>query len=101
MSFQKCPICDGKGYYKINARFERLEDAYDDSYYPCTTCKGHKIISELNGLPPSPEIIHSYPQSKNHYQIPDLIKERLAQEENKATQVSNGNINGHNNELIC
>lgn len=44
MSWQKCPICDGKGY--INAY--SAED--------CWVCKGKCIIDEITGLPPGTEV---------------------------------------------
>jgi adenylosuccinate synthase len=42
MSYQKCPVCDGKGY--TSAAF--------GSCPTCTVCEGKKIISELTGRPP-------------------------------------------------
>jgi len=46
MSFQVCPICQGRGY--------ELQPGWsipkDDS--PCSICKGKKIISVLTGKPP-------------------------------------------------
>ena len=44
--WQKCPICNGLGTvhnYGISS----------STYSVCSVCNGAKIISELNGLPPS------------------------------------------------
>jgi len=45
MSFNRCPVCKGKGLFKKEI---------------CPTCLGERIIHEDNGLPPSKQII-SYP----------------------------------------
>lgn len=45
MSFQKCPICNGTGDDPFVLELPR-------STWPCPTCKGTRIISELTGLPP-------------------------------------------------
>lgn len=52
MSFQKCPICNGSGNdpFIVTGSF---------SSYPCPTCKGARIISEITGLPPIIEEKHS------------------------------------------
>lgn len=52
MSFQKCPICNGTGDnpFIVTGSF---------SSYPCPTCKGARIISEVTGLPPIIEEKHS------------------------------------------
>lgn len=43
--WQKCPICNGTG---------RVSDYVSSSTSTiCRTCNGHKIISELTGLPPN------------------------------------------------
>ena len=44
MSYQKCPCCNGTGK-EHNSNFNETSSVY-------TVCKGHKIISELTGLPP-------------------------------------------------
>lgn len=45
--WQRCPICNGSG----------VEQNYITSsmYVQCSVCKGKKIISEINGLPPEAE----------------------------------------------
>ena len=43
MSWQKCPVCNGTG-----KSYKGLE--------VCPTCKGHLILSELTGKPPTYEI---------------------------------------------
>jgi len=52
MSFQKCPICNGSGNdpFIVTGSF---------SSYPCPTCKGARIISEITGLPPIVEEKHN------------------------------------------
>ena len=79
MSWQKCPLCEGKGYSVIMDRAERVEDIRPDHYYPCTACMGHKIISEVTGLPPSLETVYIMPNAmkQNEYPIPDKVRERL------------------------
>lgn len=52
MSFQKCPICDGSG----NDPFITADILCQ---YPCPTCKGTRVISELTGDPPMIEIKHN------------------------------------------
>lgn len=44
MSYQKCPCCNGTGK-EYNSNFNETASI-------CTVCKGHKIISEITGLPP-------------------------------------------------
>jgi hypothetical protein len=46
MSWQKCPICNGTGDDPFVLELPR-------STWPCPTCKGERIISELTGLPPT------------------------------------------------
>ena len=43
--WQKCPICNGTGsvWFPLSNSTSNV----------CTTCNGHKIISELTGLPPN------------------------------------------------
>jgi len=45
--WQKCPICNGTG--------KAHNTLSSSSFDICSTCKGTKIISELNGLPPNYE----------------------------------------------
>lgn len=52
MSFQKCPICLGTGDDPFVLELPR-------STWPCPTCKGTRIISELTGLPPAVEEKHN------------------------------------------
>lgn len=48
MSWQKCPVCDGGG---------QMPNAYTSAaFIVCPTCKGHRIIHEVTGLPPEYEI---------------------------------------------
>lgn len=54
--FQKCPVCNGTGVdpgvYSLNK---------------CSVCQGMKIISELNGLPPSSSpATHSISNTTNY-----------------------------------
>lgn len=44
--WQKCPICDGEGKVTIKGLSISVHEE-------CSVCKGAKIISELNGLPPN------------------------------------------------
>jgi len=44
MSWQKCPVCEGKGWCPDEILLTRHE---------CSICKGYKIISELTGKPPA------------------------------------------------
>lgn len=43
--YQKCPICNGSG--------KTHDTLSSSSFSVCTTCNGAKIISMVNGLPPS------------------------------------------------
>ena len=45
MSFNRCPVCKGKGLFKKET---------------CPTCLGERIIHKENGLPPSKQFV-SYP----------------------------------------
>jgi hypothetical protein len=47
MSWQKCPVCNGKGI----SEYRRLASCYIEV---CSTCNGQKIINELTGHPPAP-----------------------------------------------
>ena len=47
--WQKCPICDGEGRITSNGLSSSVHQV-------CPVCKGAKIISELNGLPPNNSI---------------------------------------------
>lgn len=51
MSYQKCPICNGTGSDPFIVTGSLTS-------YPCPTCKGTRIISELTGLPPVVEEKH-------------------------------------------
>lgn len=44
--WQKCPICNGEG--KISNT-----GTSSSTFQTCPTCTGHRIISEVNGLPPA------------------------------------------------
>lgn len=46
MSYQKCPLCNGTGQYN------QFNTGIISGV--CPVCKGQRIISELNGLPPRP-----------------------------------------------
>jgi hypothetical protein len=52
MSFQKCPICLGTGDDPFVLELPK-------STWPCPTCKGTRIISEVTGLPPVIEEKHN------------------------------------------
>ena len=49
MSYQKCPVCNGTGEV-INP------NPLNFGTIQCPTCNGQRIISELTGRPPSPDI---------------------------------------------
>lgn len=77
MSWQKCPVCNGRGV-----------DPYcleSTSALPtCPTCKGGRIISEVNGLPlpcySEAELIiepAQWPQEPTPSQFAQEIKEQL------------------------
>ncbi len=98
MAWQKCPICNGKGYETIAARIENLENINKkDRHYTCKTCKGQKIISEITGLPPS--TIQEYPMP---YEVKETLR-FLKETElwNAQNGTSNQNITYKPNELIC
>lgn len=44
MSWQKCPLCNGSGIDPSTGTFTGIP--------VCPVCDGHRIISEVNGLPP-------------------------------------------------
>ena len=56
--WQKCPICDGEGRVTGNGTTSSVHQV-------CPVCKGARIISELNGLPPKPistnEVVFTHP----------------------------------------
>ena len=54
--WQKCPICNGTGYSPIGTF---------TSMPTCPTCNGHRIISEISGLPPIYEVADKL--SKKYY----------------------------------
>lgn len=43
MTWQKCPVCEGRG-----GQYNLVGKRYTD----CRTCRGHGIISRYTGLPP-------------------------------------------------
>lgn len=65
MSFQKCPICDGTGIDPSNF--------FSNNACPtCVVCHGKRIISEITGLPPGPDVyiaspIYSPPKDATDY----------------------------------
>lgn len=46
--YQKCPICEGKGYNSILNIYSLTQK--------CKTCNSKGIISKLTGLPPKEKI---------------------------------------------
>lgn len=62
--WQKCPVCDGKGI--IPARMTKYATSLSPIEKTCDVCNGSKIISTINGLPPS----HSQPEPKRSKLIP-------------------------------
>lgn len=46
--WQKCPICNGTG---VDDTINYSRNVMNTNY-PCQTCNGRKIISELTGRPP-------------------------------------------------
>ena len=49
--WQKCPVCNGSG---------KVENSVTTSVWSgCTVCKGTKIISVLNGLPPKEFVVNN------------------------------------------
>lgn len=44
MSWQKCPVCDGSGFFYADACARKST---------CPTCHGQQIINELTGKPPA------------------------------------------------
>lgn len=77
MSWQKCPVCNGSGV--------DLHCLASSSALPvCPTCKGGRIISELNGLPlpcysEAPRIVRpaQWPQEPIPSQYEQEIKDQL------------------------
>ena len=53
--WQKCPICNGTGTLPFNGTYSTTPI--------CPTCNGSRIISEINGLPPSSVPISSIKSS--------------------------------------
>jgi hypothetical protein len=63
MSWQRCPICEGEGNAMI---YDPLKG---QTFYPCSVCKGKKIIDTITGLPPIPPIDddkNNIPPQYNH-----------------------------------
>jgi len=48
MAWQKCPVCNGTGMNTSPGTFSGIQS--------CPTCNGHRIISEISGLPPVYEV---------------------------------------------
>ncbi len=48
MSWQKCPLCDGRGQIVQGLSNQTLPEITT----PCRACNGAGSISELTGLPP-------------------------------------------------
>ena len=53
--WQKCPICNGTGVSPMSGTYTSIPT--------CPTCQGARIISEINGLPPSSTSIPSIKSS--------------------------------------
>jgi hypothetical protein len=47
--WQNCPLCKGTGIDPSPGTYSSIPQ--------CPICKGQRIISEVTGLPPKPEII--------------------------------------------
>ena len=53
--FQKCPICNGEGRIPDDV-WNGNSSAYN-THKTCPTCRGERIISTKNGLPPSMQMV--------------------------------------------
>jgi hypothetical protein len=62
MSWQKCPICLGSGLSLSGLK--------------CTVCNGQKIISEVTGLPPSPNREYAVDPNKTDTTNGNIISSR-------------------------
>jgi len=69
--WQKCPICNGSGF--VHPYYETTNGLHTNV---CPTCNGDRIISSLNGKPPSykPESV-SDKTPFEAVKIQDLTKE--------------------------
>ena len=61
--WQKCPVCDGKGI--IPARMTKYATSLSPIEKTCDVCNGEKIISNINGLPPSSRTAVPEPNKRN------------------------------------
>jgi len=65
----KCPLCKGSGLEPIIGTHSNIPI--------CTVCDGHKIISQLTGLPPQTRPTKDYSQNTNYLEIVKPIKPTL------------------------
>ena len=91
--FQPCPICKGTGIKLVSIAAETRPI--------CDVCNGHKIISEVTGLPPITATPTQNAPTTDYHSQETLDNWKKQLEENPAGMTSNANINGQNNYLIC